>query len=154
MLPIYNDACARGVFHNDAKSAAHTPAPLECPPSLRPSLLLCISMERSSSFSRSMLSHFFELTFVAPTDSLIFRRLLFPFPISPSPHSTLTLTLSTPTPKNSHTFVHRARDDARCTTNSATVHSRLCSGRRAQVNYITYVRARDSDRKQRRQLPV
>ena len=38
-------ACARGIFHNDAKSAAHTLTPLECLHPCRHSLL-CISMER------------------------------------------------------------------------------------------------------------
>ena len=99
------------------------------PPSL--SLLFCISMGREERRGEEFL--FFALDVIAlfrvdfcgadrgPTDSLIFRRLLFP----------LSLQLARSHSIYSHAqnlaYIRRARDDARCTTNSATVH-RLCSG--------------------------
>ena len=66
-------ACARGIFHNDAKSAAHTLTPLEC---LHPCRRAFQWRERSSSFSLSrsldviallLLSHFPQFVVALPS---------------------------------------------------------------------------------------
>ena len=75
-------ACARGIFHNDAKSAAHTLTPLEC---LHPCRRAFQWRERSSSFSLSrsldviallLLSHFPQFVVAPPSHAqkLAFAR--------------------------------------------------------------------------------
>ena len=94
-------ACARGIFHNDAKSAAHTLTPLECLHPCRlaplPPLHFNGERERSSSFSLSL------------SLARCYRAAALSF-------SAVCCCSSLPRPKTRS----RTHDDACCTSNSAT----------------------------------